>query len=30
MKRSTMSKILVVILIACMVIPLIAYFAFGG
>ncbi len=30
MKRSTMSKLLVIIIIACMVIPLISYFAFGG
>ncbi|GEM_PF-5400863 len=30
MKRSTMSKLLVLIIIASMVIPLIGYFALGG
>ena len=30
MKRSTMSKILVFILVLCMILPLISYFAFGG
>lgn len=30
MKRSTMSKILIAIIVFCMIIPLISYFAMGG